>query len=243
MRRVMILVVTAMMVMGLLVSLGYSQEAEPEGTSEDDLDKLLTAPPKKPETPAEDAAKEVAPPPPAPAQAFPEDPHKLRVTVKMKSGATITGRVKHFLKAVNQVDHLSEPEWTLADGVTVEFEYSEFSVSWDKLHSIAFNGSYQENGEISCYEDSDKSPERMECIMLNQYHVFTKEKGPKAPHVVVDGEMFRLVVDTGKGLVNVDSHLGRFKITNQRDESRRMEDMEKELREVYRDAVLNITFN
>jgi hypothetical protein len=244
MRRVSILAVAAIFLLGLMVSFAYTQEAIPEGPSEDDLDKLLVAPPKPAATDEQKAADEASAEKSKDIeQSFPTDPRNIRITVKYKSGKTVSGRVLHFLKSVNLVDHVGDPELTVADGLTVQYQTDEFSIGWDKLLLVDFSKGNKENGEISCYEDSDKSPDRMECTMINQYQAFSKALGKKAPHIIVDGDLFRFVVDTGKGLVNVDSHLGRVKITNERDERRRMEDMEKELRTLYKDAILSISFH
>lgn len=171
---------------------------------------------------------------------YPVDSRKIKVTIKMKSGKNISGVVKHFLISENMVDHIGEPTFTICDGPVVQHEMDEFQLAWDKIKSISFNKKNKENGEKSCYEDSDKSPNRWECLMTNEYVLNSKEK--KGKHTVQNRQMFRFVIDTGKNTVNVDSHLGKVKITNERDESRKMAQMEKELNDVFKNSILSITF-
>jgi len=193
----------------------------------------------KPE-PKKDVAKPEVVKEPEPT--YPVDPRKLRVTIKMKNGKVIKGVVKHFLISEKLVDHIGKPVFTLCDGPTVEYEMDEFSMPWEKVKSIVFNKKNKENGEKSCYEDSDKSQERWECLMTNEYYATSKDKSKKGKHTIQDRNLFRFVVDTGKKIVNVDSHLGKVKITNERDESRKMDAMEQELKTVFKTAILSITF-
>ena len=64
--------------------------------------------------------------------------------------------------------------------------------------------------------------------MQNEYNALSKDKTKKGAHIILNKEVFRFVIDTGKGIINVDSHLGKVKITNERDESRNAKAMEKE---------------
>lgn len=192
--------------------------------------------------PAE-AAAPVKKPTPPPAPSYPVDQRKINVTITMKNGKTIKGVVKHFLISEKVIDHLSELQFSISDGPTVQHEMDEFQMSWDKLAKIQFNRKNKENGEASCVEDSDKSPDRLECSMTNEYVGYAKDKNKKGGHVIQDRNMFRFVVDTGRHTVNVDSHLGKIRITNERDEKRDMKILEKELNKIFSGAILSIVFN
>lgn len=205
-----------------------------------------TAEEAKEAAPPEATAAEATPPPekptPPPAPSYPIDQRKIKVTITMKNGKTIKGVVKHFLISEKVIDHLSDLQFSLSDGPTVQHEMDEFQVSWDKFTKILFNRKNKENGEASCVEDSDKSPDRLECSMTNEYVGYSKDKKKKGAHIIQNRNMFRFVVDTGRRTVNVDSHLGKIRITNERDEKRGMKVLEKELNKVFSSAILSIIF-
>ncbi len=228
------------------------EDPEKQSVTEDDLENMLKADrpakkekaeePKGEEKKAEDQA---AAPVEEKAQkiTYPVDERKIKVAITMKNGKTIKGVVRHFLVSEKVIDHMAEMNYSLSDGPTVRYKMDEFSLPWDKIRSIEFAKRNKENGEISCVEVSDISPDRFECIMQNEYNATSKDKTKKGAHIILNKEVFRFVIDTGKGIVNVDSHLGKVKITNERDESRNAKAMEKELRDVFKTSILKIAFN
>lgn len=227
----------------LFASLAFAQEEKKEGVTDDDLDNLLRDA-RKPATDEAKAKKEKKRKEAKEEKSFPVDERKLKVTIKMKNGKTFTGVVKHFLQSGDIEDHLSDDyDWMLAEGPTVQHNRNEFTMNWDKIKKIELDKSNKENGESSCVEVTDISPDRMECIMINQYNAYAKDKKSKGAHKIINKDLFRFVVDTGKETVNVDGHLGKVKITNARDESRREKKLYKELQKVFADGILWIKFH
>ncbi len=248
MRRLLILALMVGIANFMLLSVACAQEEdEKQSPTEDSLDSILTTPKSAPE-PAADAkpAKPEEAPPTAievPKEEFPVDPRNLRISIKMKNGKSINGRVKNFLISERLVDHMGDPAFSLCDGPTVQYEMNEFVMDWSDIGTIVFNKKNKENGEISCVEVSDVSLERMECIMINEFSAFARDKSKKGAHIIIDKNLFRFVVDTGKGIVNVDTHLGKVKVTNERDESRKSKEMVKELKGVFSNEAMLISFS
>jgi len=220
-----------------------AQEDGKSGPTDEALDELVKEQPieKPAETPA--AKPEEQKPVETKPAAFPVDSRRIHATIKMKNGKAFSGVVKHFLVSDRLIDHLQEPDFTLCDGPTVSYNADEYVMNWEQVSSVQFNSKNKENGEISCVEDSDASPERMECVMTNEYIAFSKDKAKPGEHVIRDKELFRFVIDTGKALVNVDGHLGKIKINNMRDESRKDKEMAKELNSQFANGILSIHFN
>jgi len=197
-------------------------EAKPEAAAE-----------AKAEAKPEEAKAEVKKPELAPEPEFPVDERKLKVTIKMKSGKTVTGIVKHFLVANRVPDFMVEPDFMLSEGPTIMGEGTEYVVTWQDVKKLDFNKKNRENGEVSCVEDYDKSPERKECVMINEYSIFPKSK--KGSFVVQTKEMFRIVFTNGK---KVDLHLGKVKITNERDEQRSFKNLSKQLQDMFKSGAV-----
>jgi len=245
--------------------LSFAAEGERQGPTEDTLDKLLREsksdkPAKKAEekkdakdtkgdkeAPA-DAAATAAPAapaaPPAPAQPqFGEDSRKLSVTIKMKNGKSYKGVVKQFLAAEKIVDHSEEPVFSLSEGPTVQYQTDEFIMDWSKIQRVEFNKKNKENGEISCVDVTDVSPDRKECIMANEFVAFSNEKDKKGEHLIRSKDWYRFVIKSGGSEFKVDSHLGDIKVSNERDEGRQEKELAKELNEWFKNEILSMEFN
>jgi len=187
---------------------------------------------------APDAAVQAAPAQAPAEQSFPVDERKITVTIKMKDGRNMTGIVRHFLVADRVPDYLSEPTFMVADGPTVMGEGTEFVMEWPDVKLIEFNKQNRENGEVSCVEDYDKSPDRKECVIINEYKIVGKKV--QGDYVVQNKEMFRIVLTNGK---KIDFFLGKFKVTNERDETRDQKTLSTDLESLFKNNVLSISFH
>ena len=164
-------------------SVVFAQEKAPEETK--DAAKAdngsAAVPPAEPgAAPHPEAAdQQAAQPAPAPAeQSFPVDERKITVTIKMKDGRSLTGIVRHFLISDRVPDYRTEPPFMVADGPIAMGDGTEFTMEWPDVKLIDFNRQNRENGEVSCVEDYDKSPDRKECVIINEYKIIgKKEKG------------------------------------------------------------------
>ncbi len=224
---------------------------------ENSLDSMLNQPAEKAEPKAEpattpDAAaadvkavpEQAAEPAKAPEPQFPPDKRNIKVSIKLKDKKIWKGTIVNFLVAQGITDHGAQPQWELSEGLMVTYDRNEFFVPWEDIKTIEFNKKNRENGEKNCYEVSDASPDRVECLMINQYVLYTKKKGKKARHVIESKDFFRFVVKTYKGNQNFDTHLGKIRVTNERDEQIiDREALIKDMDEQYKNAVLSITFN
>ncbi len=199
------------------------------------------AEPAAPEAKAEPVVQ--AEPEKAPEPKFPPDSRKIKVSIKLKDKKIWKGTVINFLTAPNLTDHGAEPQWEISEGLMVTYDRNEFFVPWEEIKTIEFNKKNRENGEKNCYEVSDASPDRVECLMINQYVLYTKKKGQKARHIIESKDFFRFVVKTYKGEMNFDTHLGKIRVTNERDEEIIDRDaLLKDMDEQYKKAVYSISF-
>jgi|GEM_PF-4493084 len=238
MRRSVILVA----IFCLLISgMAFAQEKAAEETKDAVKTDTAATPPAEagaavqPDTAAQPAAQ----PTPAPSeQPLPVDERKITVTIKMKDGRSMTGIVRHFLISDRVPDYLSEPVFMLSDGPVVMGEGTEFVMEWPDVKLIDFNKQNRENGEVSCVEDYDKSPDRKECVIINDYKIVGKKI--QGDYVVQNREMFRIVLTNGK---KIDFFLGKFKVTNERDETRDQKTLSTDLESLFKNNVLSITIH
>ena len=229
MYRPIVVILTFCLLLGSFAA--WAQDDGKTTLSEEGLDKILRTekkPEPKPETAATDTAAEVKE-----TKTFPADERKLFAKITLADGKIVQGRVRNFLEGVPQPDMISEPEWHPSDGPLVQFGTDEFVLDWKEVKTITYDKKFEENGEVSCVEDMDDSPDRRECTMLNRYSITSSSKKAKGTGIVAGTVPFRIVLEGagGKPGITVDSFLGRIRFTNQRDETRNAGKLAQELKD------------
>ncbi len=218
------------------------QDEEKTRVSEDGLDKMLAPAPKAAAEGAKPAATDIAQ---AEEQTFPPDARKMYAKIVLADGKTVKGRVLNFLEGLPQPDMLAAPEWQQSEGPVVQFGTDEFVLDWKDVKVISYDKKFKENGEVSCVENMDASPDRRECTMYNQYIITSRAKKAKGKGLIASRNAFRIVLEGkgGKPGVVVDTFLGRMRFTNQRDETRNAGKLAQELKEQKEKNVKSITLS